>query len=239
MNNVHVNQLKDRLASQLGFTADGAQNLITSLKLSDLDKVRLWCGLRFIDQDRDALRVLFFLESLVAIKQRDKSRQLKELFVDHAEEEEKIDLVDGFFFSRPFKFDNTRGEVRHTVFDDFSQDKTWISKNIDPSSVNWKKDCSSGQAPSCYCIQWLKDHLISIDTYVRSVVGHLYEMRCAVVHEAFPVIFFEPNRTDSALDVHPIGPKPDDFISHEVTIKPERFFEIGRNVARRYLLSKV
>ena len=63
-----------------------------------------------------------------------------------------------------------------------------------------------------------------------------------MVHESFPVIFLPhdvPDGSETLIDVYPTGKCPDDFISYAATIRPERFFEIAKNVAKKYLLSLI
>jgi len=234
--------LKDELKAQFVLTQSEAEAVAE--KMDPLISARLWAGLRFVAGNKqDPLTWIFFLESLVALKQKGKSHKLQKLFVGYADEAEKIELLDGFLFSRRYRF-GTKGKrvVRHVMFRGFLSDEKWKSENFDPSWNSWRGYCSGGTpSPICFCVDWIKSQKHLINKYLRVLIGHLYEMRCAVVHEAFPVVFFPdlflaPHIQSTMRDAYPIGHGLSWFRSYESSIRPNRFIEILRNVAKCYLL---
>lgn len=235
--------LTKRLVSQMNLEQQSAVDLVA--KLSSLELVRLWSGLRFIERHFDALTLIFFMESLTAMDPGTKSQKLKQLFVQNSSTQDKLDLVDGYMFSEQYTFGGSHGITRHLMFADFEVDTHWKKNNLDPSWTMWQDGCSTGTSSMCFCLKWLEENLRKLDLYVAGVVGKIYKMRCAVAHEAFPVIFLpEYEDFDSA---NMIGtstivdafPWPNGkFITYECSLHPCRFQEIMLSTAREFLMQR-
>ncbi len=236
MSNFIDTGLNKMLKSSLSLNDMEVEQLMS--KLSKIEKFRLLTGLRFIKKEKSALSEIFFLESLIAVKKNGKCNKFIELFLNNLDEIEKLDLIDNFLFSQPYKFQVSRDEPRHVMFTDFERDSPWIKKNIDSSWRSYRDYCSSGNSPNCFCMQWLKSNQSKIDVYLKIVVWNLYKMRSAVVHECFPVVFL-PNYNDNIdgieisalMDAFPIDHSIDKFVSYRATMKPKRFYEITKNIA--------
>ena len=242
MVNIEV-ETQNLLESHLNLQSGEASSVLS--KMIEVEQVRLLVAVRFLLKNPEPLSSLFFLEALVASKKDAKAQKLKTLFRMHASQEEKIELVDNFCFSKHYQFGNQREEVRHVLYADFEQDTVWKNLNM-PDPNSFVQYCSAGgRAPICFCRDWLNEHQSKIDRFLDEVVGKLYEMRCAVVHESFPVLFVSDYSkqekkmgiNSTLVDVYPVGKNLDEFCSYESSINGERFNEITRNVAKRYLLS--
>lgn len=231
------NELLKRLQNQLILTEKESKQILFNLQ--EIDKIRLWAGLKFIDKEYNVLLEIFFLESLIAIDQPEKCKKLTNLFCNFTNFEEKVNLIDRFLFSEPFNLGQKKGIHRHVQFSDFVKDEEWIKEKIDSSWINWKEYCSSGNTPLCFCMEWLKSHKDKgrINCYLEKIIEYLYDMRCAVVHEAFPVNFLAVNEKTSLVDSYPSRKHKKRFVSYNVYMSPDSFFKITRNVAKRYLLN--
>lgn len=237
-----IKDLTKRLISQLGTEQQNATDIVA--RLSDMERIRLWSGLRFIENRYDVLTFIFFLEALTSAMPGSKSEKLQQLFVKNSSEQEKKDLVDGYLFSDPYSFGEGSGITRHVLFSDFNADVNWIESNLDTSWTEWQRCCSAGNSSICFCLKWLEENLSNLDLYVARVVEKLYEMRCAVVHEAFPVVFLPEYKdfdnagmvgTSTIVDAFPL--RNGLFISYECSLHPNRIQEIMTAIARQFLIN--
>lgn len=232
--------LTKRLVNQMGLEHQHASKLV--YKLEELEKVRLWAGLRFIENKSDILTFIFFLESLTATAEGSKSKKLQKVFVKHATKKDKMDLVTGYLFSKPYVFGKKKTINRHSMFKDFEQDIKWQKNNMIPEWTDWKKFCSAGNSPLCFCNKWLLDNPYKIDQYTCKIIKRLYEMRCAVVHDAFPVTFVPEYKdfdsvgmtgTSTIVDAFPL--KNGKFVSYECSLRPSRVQKIFISVITNFL----
>jgi hypothetical protein len=234
-----LTELKELLIKQLSLTGEEADKVIS--KQSDLENFRLLAGLYLIESKNDPLYMIFFLESLIACKENEKRRLLQKLFKEYTSKEEKLDLIEHFRFTKPYQFRTTRGAYRHAMFKDLEKDPKWIADNYGPDPTVWMEDCGG----VCMCMDWLADNPQKLNDYLDAVISNLYQMRCAIVHESFPVIMLPdysglqdgPSQHASHVDVFPIGSDLSMFVAYETSIRPTRFFEITLNIAKKYLLS--
>ena len=103
---------------------------------------------------------------------------------------EKILLLRAFTFSTPFLLGNDPPRPRHLMYEEYKQDSKFKTKHYieeDPS------DCteSASNAPLCYCERWLRERgMGKLRDFFHTLIEKLYEMRSAIVHDAFPVLFF-------------------------------------------------
>ena len=224
--------LQQELVTWLTLTASEAQRIVSSLY--NQERARLWAGLQNFQEGR-ILSTLFFLEFLVARNKRNKSERIQELFVAHADKREKLDLISAFLFSKACEFQSMIPSIRHVFFEGVGLDQEWLNSNfITDLSIN----CSLSAVPICRCMEWLQDHAADeekLSGYLREVIHHLYEMRSAVVHESFPVLFFADVGPHAGS--YPLTRKKS-FRYYESFMQPKPFFEISKNVAKKYLLSQ-
>jgi len=227
--------------------------LFNKKKRDDLTKLRLLSVIKFLGYTQlikenshtfQLLGSLFVLESLVAAKRNNKLKRVKKLFRDDLVLEDKISLLGGFIFSNKYEFrkldQKEERKMRHVMFNDFNQDINF-EKGV---YINKENYCSSSEHPICRCVDWLKENNAKVNEYIDTLIDYLYEMRHAIVHEAFPVFclpdYSEKNTAGSfsasIIDCYPVSSNKKYFRSYEVGIDPEDFFRIIKNCIRKHLL---
>ncbi|XOB46313.1 MAG: hypothetical protein ACKKMV_02590 [Candidatus Nealsonbacteria bacterium] len=236
----------------IGLSDKETDNIIKNIA-DDLEKTRLYATLSFLNytykikESSYSFRLLgslFLLESLIAAKEKNKLKKIQKLSRDNLDFGDKISLLAGFIFSRKYTF--RKDEIyplRHIMFEDFNKDTNFKNKNYITRKIDY---CSGSNTPLCYCADWLKESQNRIDTYLDTLIKYFYEMRHAVVHEAFPV-FGLPNYSkkytagvshSSLLDAYPISKDKKYFRSYEVYINPDDFFRIMKSCIKNYLIKK-
>ena len=244
--------LEEFLKNTLDITDKDEIKIIFSGINNDLEKVRLRAALSFLNYSSKLdehgngytfrlLGAIFVLESLVAVKEKYKLVKLKKLIKENLEFEDKILLLSNFIFSGVYEFKKRPNyPLRHLMFKDVQKDFIFLKKHLivkKDCKYCFPRDCSSG------CIDWLRENPVKINNYTDKLVEYLYEMRCAVVHESFPVIglpdYSEKHTAGSfsasVLDCYPCSKNKKHFRSYETTIDPDEFFKIIKKCIRNYL----
>lgn len=242
--------LESELQGVLGFDLVTAKKLAESFS-EDYHALRLWQGLRSkylathsISKKANGMSVIYEIFLLEALTFYDKGKdKLKKLFRENLDYNDKETLLCEFQFSEDYKFQQTHSVPRHLMFMDCDKDNAFKEMFCITKDVS---DCSGGTAPICYCKDWLREHKDNVDLYLNLWVERFVEMRNAVVHESFPVVFlpsYEGKETaasfnSSVIDAYPLK-EAKRFRSYQSYLDPEIFFSITKNCIKKFLAQKL
>jgi hypothetical protein len=237
-------EASELLREQLGMTDAEASRVAAAMP--EVDGFRLWVALRYLRRAASPFDVFFFVEALVAAKQRRKCDLVTKLFRDHASPEDKIELAEGWAFSDPYRFGSGGTPiVRHAMHADCFADTRWVQDNaVTPEP----QGCWAGPHTNCPCVKWLREKPGDVDRVLGIVVGHLCDMRHGLVHESWPTAMVAEYDASAAaasatysstvLDIYPCDPHdPDRFRSYESGVSFDRFKAIATATARNHLLA--
>ncbi|MFH1347145.1 MAG: hypothetical protein ABIH22_00460 [Candidatus Margulisiibacteriota bacterium] len=248
-----ASELDKKLTQTLEITLSVSENCakgIIKKAHTDLEKVRIDAVIRFLSysqrvkEDSFLFRLLgslFVLESLCSAKENNKTRKVQGLLRENIEFEDKISLLGGFMFSRKYEFRRESiHPLRHIMFGDFDKDERYKKENY----ITEVKYCNAPPSSMCHCVNWIRKNPSCTDRCLDTLISYLYEMRHAVVHEAFPVFglpdYSEKNTggfdSASLLDTYPVSKDKKYFRGYESYIDPDIFFTIIKNCVRNYLL---
>ncbi len=245
--------LKQKL-QKIGLSNKEADNIIQGIS-NELEKVRLSASLSFLSYTQKIkepgytfrlLGILFILESLVAAKEKKKLKKVQKFLRESLDLENKISLLENFIFSEKYEFKKgPKHPPRHIMFEDFDNDESFKKSHyIQNEKIEF---CSGSKAPICYCVEWLRKNPKKIDDYLDTLIGHLYDMRHAIVHESFPVLglpdysekYTAGSFSASLVDAYPVSDDKKYFRSYEVYIDPDKFFEIMKKLYLKVLTEKI
>ncbi|GAC1702744.1 MAG: hypothetical protein NVS9B4_08800 [Candidatus Acidiferrum sp.] len=152
---------------------------------------------RFLDYvDRGELREnasifkvlsrIFAIEGIASGDMQNKKR-LERFLVKYLVTEEKLRLLNGYLFTSVHLLGKERQHERHIMFQAAVADRDFRSRNY---RVEDPEYCTTTPYGACFCSPWLRDQAEPIlDKCVAEFSKKLYQMRCAVVHDATPVLF--------------------------------------------------
>lgn len=198
----------------------------------------------FLQEAASPAEVVYALEALVAAKKTGKLGRLRRLFREHATDLQKIELLSRWAFSEPYQVGSVPSPVivRHVMYNDCAADENWLEHGGAASAE--PLGCVTDPNVPCTCVRWLREHQASTDTATDRLVGHLYDMRCALVHEAWRVEMVAPWSPDAdrighyhstVSDCYPCdSTDPNVVRSYEAGISLERFKEIALAIAQEY-----
>lgn len=244
-------RIKNQLIKAFGISKKEAKIILTKSN-DDLKKLRLVSPIDFLlyfdsvlPKDEKTLRTLFYistLESIIAVKKshKQKIKLVSDAIIKHLSEDEKLKLLGGFIFSKTYLFGSGKLGLRHLMIKDVMKDKKFNRYGYIESQTRY---CSTGHPNYlCRCVEWLKETK-SYDKYIPELVKSFSEMRGAMLHEAFPVLWFPDYKHDpkvaiysSALvDAHPTHNHPLIFKSYESGIDSEEFYKWIKKIILEYL----
>lgn len=210
------NEVKDASASYIG-NSDGLRNFIfTTRNYEHLRRVEL-------SDNATSLAVaiiIFAIEAImthvtkVPLPKRFKGRKKPKPKMSVKEyrliqylrlcltREEKLLLLNSLVFSAiasktvPMR----SGTVRHVMYRGML--KEWVSDKFEHFETDWCSAQESIENIHCYCIRWLtgKDEK-KVNYYIRQLSGHLYRMRCSIVHEGIAPIISHTEEKPPNVDV--------------------------------------
>lgn len=246
---------KERIIGQLikALDIDGeeAKDLLSKFD-TDFKKIRLISPIDFLlyfesklPKDEKTLRTLFYisiLESVIAAKKKHKQKVelVSKAIIKHLFKNEKIKLLGGFLFSKTYIFGSGKLSMRHLMFGEMMKDKIFNRYGYFESQ---KKFCSTGYPNYlCRCTEWLEVKDLQ-DKFIPDLVKRLLEMRGAMLHEAFPVLWFpdydpSPEVTmysSTIVDAHPTENHPLIFRSYESGIDSAEFYKWIRKIILGYI----
>lgn len=252
---INKKRIKQQSIDILGFSEKEAQKLIESVN-NDLELVRIISPLDLLDycervlpSDEKIIRTLFYitvLESVLAAKKSNsaKIKLLSEAFCKHLDNNDKILLLNGFLFTDDYKFGE--GSIvdtppRHLMYKDMAKQQDYIK--IDTSI---EKYCFTGSNRICRCITWVSQNG-TFDKYIKILVERLCEMRGALLHEGFRVIWFPDfdipegftHFASSLVDAHPTHTELDTFRTYESGIDSTDFYKLIKKIIKKYYLEKI
>jgi hypothetical protein len=197
-----------------------------------LDRVR-----DFLQRSTSPAEVIYALEALVAAGKKGKLPLLRRLFREHACDEQKVELLSRWAFSDPYR----KGAgpslpiLRHVMYMACAQDQVWLRESEWESAYPWY--CSTDPIVPCGCVRWLRENPAATDEALDTLVGHLYDMRSALVRNAWRaemVAKWSPDADwwgyyhSTVLDCYPCDRRDPDIV---------RSYEAGISLERRRLRS--
>jgi hypothetical protein len=171
----------------------------TAFQGRERDFFRFLFAIRFLDhthrnelkEDAAIFKVLATVFAIEGIAPADLGNQERiiRFLVRYLDRDEKCTLLHGFIFTDEYPLGGDRAHQRHLMFQQAIADK-------DFRKLNWYEKepdyCSTGHLPLCFCRQWLGTQPDGVvNDYIGKFGQRLYKMRCAVVHDATPVLFGE------------------------------------------------
>lgn len=176
---------------------------------------RFLFAMRFLDrvnrvelkEEASILRVLsvvFAIEG-IAPDNLNNCQRLTTFLARYLDQHEKQKLLDGYLFTPSYPLGGQPGNERHLMFDQAEADTKLRRQELREAG---SESCRPRQGGSCFCSQWLRAQDSTVlDSLIIQFGERLYNMRCAVVHDATPVIFGEVG-----------DPKPPDTASWSFTL---------------------
>jgi len=176
----------------------------------EADLFRFLFAMRFLDrvtrvelkEEAATLRVLSVIFAIEGVAPPDlgNRERLVRFVVKYLDRTDKQTLLHGYLFTPKYPLGGKRGKERHLMFEDAMADTEFRKQELQPQEPEY---CSTGQHPGCFCSRWLSSQNDTVlDGFAAQFGQKLYEMRCAVVHDATPVIFGEardPKPQDAAV----------------------------------------
>ncbi len=143
------------------------------------------------------LSVIFAVEGIAPAGLGNRDRVVR-FVVKYLDRAEKQTLLHGYLFTPEYPLGGRPGRERHLMFDAASHDTQFRNQRLQQAIPEL---CSTGQYPSCFCTSWIGTQPETVvDDFAAKFADRLYQMRCAVVHDATPVVFggVDDRRPDDA-----------------------------------------
>src|SRR5262245_56413989 len=121
-------EVRDALQAELGLERRDAADVAYLMR--PLQRFRATAALRLMRRARTPLDVYFCAESFAAATAEGKCAKMKALFVQRLSTNHKIDLLASWAFSDQYRFDSSRGPVRHVMYSSCASDTAWLEHNI-------------------------------------------------------------------------------------------------------------
>jgi hypothetical protein len=238
-------EVRDALQAELGLLPRDAEDVVYLMR--PLQRFRASAALRLMRRARTPFDVYFCAESFAAATVEGKCAKMTQLFVQRLATNDKIELLASWAFSDQYRFDSSRGPVRHVMHSDCASDTAWLEDNIGRPTCP-DDSCSVGLNSGCPCVGWIRDHPAAVDPSLETLVSHLCDMRNSMVHESWPVFMvaelidvpgLPPADAASMLDCYPSNRNdPEQFRTYETGITLDRFKVIVRMALREEVLTR-
>jgi hypothetical protein len=145
-------------------------------------------AIRFeLTENATILKVCSLVFAIEGITPGQASDRLSKFLVTCVDRAHKMTLLRGFTFTPEYQLGEDRKADRHLMFEAAIADNGFRTSSLHDQVPNF---CSTGQFPSCFCLEWLNEQPDgTLNEFVSKLGGKLYQMRCAVVHDGTPVVF--------------------------------------------------
>ena len=115
--------------------------------------------------------------------------RITRFLVRYLNRDEKMILLHGYLFTAEYSLGGGPAHQRHLMFSRAVADNDFRRRNFYEEEPRY---CTMGLHSLCFCSLWLREQAGPIVDDLARVFGErLYQMRCAVVHDATPVVFGE------------------------------------------------
>lgn len=157
-----------------------------------------YCFNEAIKDTDTMLRVLVTIFAVEAITPGgEKKKKFVRFFTQTLTTDDKKFLLKSYVFSEPVLLGTTISSLNHVMYKACSGDA-----KFQPSGTSNNVECSPTKLSNCCCSAWLDGRgRGQLDNFLRDILGKLYAMRCAVVHDAAPVFFVAPNGGSTLRDI--------------------------------------
>jgi hypothetical protein len=130
--------------------------------------------------------LVFAVEGITPVRA---SKRLSRFLVTYVDRDHKLTLLRSFTFTPEYQLGADRQADRHLMFETAMADDGFRNAHFRDYVPQF---CSTGQPPSCFCLEWLNEQPNgTVNRFVSQLGRRLYQMRCAVVHDGTPVVFGE------------------------------------------------
>jgi hypothetical protein len=190
---------RDVLCRVLGMEPDAVYAGSTAFVGRERELFRFLFAMRFLDHaNRNELKdtaaifkvlaCVFAIEG-VALPGLGNQERITRFLVRYLNTEEKMTLLHGYLFTAEYALGAGAAHQRHLMFSRAVADVDFRTRNFYEEEPEY---CTTGPHPLCFCSSWLHERGEPIVNDLARAFGEkLYQMRCAVVHDATPVVFGE------------------------------------------------
>lgn len=179
------------------------------------------------------LVTVFSTEAILGNQIKGNSDRFRNFILNFLSREEKVELLSGYTFGRPYAIGEGRFRKKHLCY---------RAAILSDSGKYYDREyCTSGEHPLCVCRDWLNQtDLRKIDRYLNIFGSYFYKMRSSVVHDAGFVQFTSmPFYEEGFGDIVPTTAdafsdnKHKQYTSYDTDITVYRFHEIMKEAAWR------
>ena len=158
---------------------------------------RFLFAMRFLDRvtsvelkdEASTLKVLSAIFAIEGIAPSDLGNRERfvQFLMRYMDQNGKRTLLQSYLFTPAYPLGGETGRERHLMFDAASKDEAFRKETFWDALPEY---CGTDQYSSCFCSRWLVGQPERVlDDFTRLFGERLYAMRCAVVHDATPVVF--------------------------------------------------
>ena len=179
------------------------------------------------------LVMVFSTEAILGNQIKGNGDRFRNFILNFLSKEEKIELVSGYTFGRPYAIGEGGFRKKHLCY------RAAILSDL--GRYYDRKYCTSGELPLCICRDWLDQASLRKVNYYLNIFGsYFYKMRNSVVHDAGFVQFTSmPFYEEGLGDIIPTmvdafsDHKHKQYTSYDTDITINRFHEIMKEAAWR------
>ena len=132
------------------------------------------------------LSIVFAIEGIAPSDLGNRERFVTFL-VKYIDQIGKLTLLHGYLFTPEYPLGGEPRRERHLMFGAAVKDQAFREQRGDDRDPEY---CSTGQSPTCFCTGWLRRQSEAVlNDFTKQFGEKLYAMRCAVAHDATPVVF--------------------------------------------------